>query len=119
MSSRVAILGARCSSNATGFGIRIERQSERESAWNLTWAFALSDSLAQKEGYDHMRLQGEFQFGRSYPGCPHCKSISLFRCSCSRATCWNGESRTVRCPWCGVTGEIGGEVTELHASGDA
>ena len=112
----IMIVVARCSRAKQGLGIRFERQGARQ--WAATWAFALKESTAKREGYDQQRMEGAFGFDPAFPGCPHCGSHGFFVCGCGKVACWNAESRTVTCPWCGATGEVGGEVNNIAAGGD-
>lgn len=116
MERNIVIVTGRCSCSKGGFGIRLERGPDNR--WLATWSFALKESLAKREGYDKAQISGSFSLEPSYPGCPHCQGHGFFKCGCGKVACWNGESRTVTCPWCGQTGELGGEIDSLDAGTD-
>jgi hypothetical protein len=62
-----------------------------------TWAFALKESAAKREGYDRSEIRGTIQLDLSYAGCPHCAKSAVVRCgSCGKVSCWNGETRLER-----------------------
>jgi hypothetical protein len=112
----VVIVIGRCNRSKQGFGIRFERASA--SQWTATWAFPIRDAVAKREGYASSQISGAFAFDSGYPGCPHCQTRGIFKCACGKVACWDGESKTVTCPWCGVRGELSGQVTDLSAGGD-
>lgn len=112
----VVIVLARCSVDRQGFGMRYARLDSR--VWSLTWAFAIKERVASREGYDRTTIRGEFVTSSEYPGCPHCGRGAFFRCGCGRVACWDGESRSVTCPWCGSTGELSGVLSSLEGGGD-
>lgn len=116
MERNIVIVMSRCSRSKGGFGIRLEHQSSNQ--WLATWAFAIKEGIAKKEGYDKSPISGSFALQATYPGCPHCQATGFFKCSCGRVACWNQESRTVTCPWCGQSGELSGELTSLDAGTD-
>ena len=113
---RIVIVMGRCCRAKSGFGVRFERTSAAQ--WNATWAFGIKPEVARKEGYDKSKIDGSFQFDAAYPGCPHCRARSVFQCSCGKISCWNATSRTVTCPWCGITGELSGQIESMEAGGD-
>ena len=112
----VVIVMSRCSSTKQAFGIRFEEKSQ--GRWIADWAFVIKEASAKKEGYDRSEIRGTFGFDRAYPGCPHCHSVSIFKCGCDKVACCDTEQRAVTCPWCGSTGELSGQVEKLHAGGD-
>jgi hypothetical protein len=116
MDRNVVVVMAKCCKTRGGFGIRFERISPRQ--WSATWAFALKEGAAEREGYDRTEVTGAFVFDPLFPGCPHCRSRSFFRCGCGRVSCWSGDGKTVVCPWCSAAGEVSGEVSRLSAGGD-
>jgi hypothetical protein len=117
MSTRnIVIVMARCSRSKQGFGIRLERREG--DAWFATWAFAIKDAAAKREGYEKTRIDGRFWMDSAFPGCPYCSAHGFCGCGCGRLACWDGESRTVACPWCGRTAELTGEITSLDGAGD-
>jgi hypothetical protein len=119
MASRnIAIVVARCCQTAEGFGIRFERLGD--ARWSATWAFALKETAAKREGYDRSEISGVIELDRSYPGCPHCAKSRIVLCgSCTKVSCWNGETRLVTCPWCGNRAELAGTITSLTSKNDA
>jgi hypothetical protein len=112
----IVIAMGRCSQSKQGFGIRFERREANQ--WQATWAFGMKETVAKKEGYEKTEMNGSFAVDEAFPGCPHCAAHSFFRCGCGKLACWNGESRTVTCPWCGRTGELSGEITSLDGGAD-
>jgi hypothetical protein len=113
----IVIVTARCSRSKQCFGIRLERQAAGH--WAATWSFALKESVAKREGYDKFQISGLFSLLADYPGCPHCQGRGFFLCGrCSKVGCWNGEGRSVICPWCGQPGELAGEISSLESGAD-
>lgn len=112
----VVIVIGRCRHSKERFGIRMEREDANH--WVATWAFAVKEAAAKREGYEATHAEGSFGFDQSYPGCPHCSARSIVRCCCGKVACLNGESSVVTCPWCGGSGELGGHVTSLQGGGD-
>jgi len=107
---------ARCNRTKQNFGIRFEEK--QKSQWAADWAFAVKEIYAKKEGYDHNTIAGTFILDSVYPGCPYCHAKGLFKCSCSKVNCWDGEITTVSCSWCGQIGELGGKIEALNAGAD-
>lgn len=117
MERKVVIVLSRCSRSKAAFGMRIERRPN--SVWATTWAFAIKESAAKREGYDKSKIGGSFTTDPDYPGCPHCRAGNFYLCgSCSRVACWDGESHTVTCPWCDRSGQLSGEISSLEAGSD-
>lgn len=112
----VVIIMARCRHSGQGFGIRFEEKSR--SQWVGDWAFPVKEQVAKKEGYDRSEIRGTFSFDEAYPGCPHCGAKDLFKCHCSKVACWDGESRTVVCPWCKAKCRLTEQVRSLRAGND-
>jgi len=112
----IVIAIGRCSRSKQGLGIRFERRGEDQ--WQATWSFAIKETIAKREGYAKTQMTGSFSVAESFPGCPHCSAPSFYRCGCGKLACWNGESRTVTCPWCGQTGELSGAITSLDGGTD-
>ena len=112
----IVIVTGRCSPSKQTFGIRFERRSANE--WGATWAFSIKESVAKKEGYETTKMDGQFIFEDSFPGCPYCSARSFFLCGCGKLACWTGESRRVTCPWCGQPGELSGQITALDGGTD-
>jgi len=117
MERNVVIVLGRCVNSKTGFGMRFERFNPNQ--WTATWAFAVKDAAAKREGYDQTRIAGAFLFDPAFPGCPHCHAKSFWLCRhCHHVACRDGETRSVTCPWCGSKGELSGTVEQLHARDD-
>jgi hypothetical protein len=115
--SRVVVVVARCSRQpGKAFGIRCERSEG--TSWSGTWAFALRESAAEREGYSQS-IEGSLSMDAAYPGCPSCMRGGLAVCgSCGGASCWGGELGEHPCPWCGTRSRVEGEITRLRAGGD-
>ena len=113
---QVVIVMARCSGSKQSFGIRFEEKARGQ--WAADWAFAVKETSASKEGYDRGKVTGNFWFDDGYPGCPYCRVRSIFRCGCGKVACWDGERRTVTCPWCNGAGELRGQIDALTAGTD-
>jgi hypothetical protein len=96
------IVLCKCPHSKEIYGMRIE---ERYNDWVRTWAFKISESQAKHEGYEKVKSSGSLQPTSEYPRCPYCGSISIAQCTCGRLFCWNGESNTAVCPWCGQKGD--------------
>lgn len=112
----VVVVTARCKESQQTFGIRLEQRSEGH--WIADWAFGLREAVARKEGYGPAGITGTFRFADAYPGCPHCRARSIFKCSCEKISCWNGEQRNVVCAWCGATIQLDREIDALTVVGD-
>lgn len=113
----VVIVLGRCRSQGALFGIRFEECGHCH--WIGDWAFAIRERTAKRERYDSGEIAGSFEFSPVYPGCPDCGSKCLFRCSCGKVACWDGESRQVKCPWCKQMGLLEGSVDHLSIDQDA
>ena len=111
----VNIVTSRCSQSGRLFGIRFEKMAE---TWVGTWTFAVSEDRASREGYNRSEIRGAFAFGEKYPGCPHCESVSLFKCKCGKVDCWDRVAKEVQCAWCHARGTIEGKVDRLSGGGD-
>jgi hypothetical protein len=95
---------ARCARNKSLFGIRFEER--QNSAWTGTWAFAIQEESARKEGYTSDRIQGTFDL-KNYPGCPHCGARNFYVCSsCGKLVCLAEIVSHVTCSWCGRSGKL-------------
>ena len=112
----VVIILAKCRSQKSTFGIRIEEK--QPSVWLVDWAFAIQEQRANKEGYDRSEIRGTFGTDPAYPGCPYCRAPGFFKCGCGKVGCWDGESMTVTCPWCRNRIQLGGTIENLSAGGD-
>ena len=112
----VMIVLARCSRKSGAFGIRFEEHVHGH--WEADWAFAIQEKAAKREGYDRGKISGKFGFANAYPGCPHCHARCIFQCACGKAACWDGDSKTVVCPWCEHKIALQGEIESLDAGTD-
>lgn len=113
----VVIIIARCRHSQQSFGIRFEQKEHGK--WIGDWAFTIKETAAQKEGYDRSQITGAFGFDSTYPGCPSCHFKGIYKCGrCNKVACWDGESQTVKCPWCGVVGQLRGKIEKLDAGRD-
>ncbi|HEY9605898.1 MAG TPA: TerY-C metal binding domain-containing protein [Allocoleopsis sp.] len=115
-SPKIVIVLTKCSFAKQSFGIRFEEKLSGQ--WVADWAFAIKESAAKREGYDRSKVAGTFGFDSAYPGCPFCKASGIFKCGCGKVACWDGEHRTVTCPWCGATSTITGQIESLSAGRD-
>lgn len=114
---KVVIVLARCCRSANLYGIRFEEVTRHR--WLADWAFTVREQTARRERFDHGDITGGFGFASEYPGCPHCRHKSVFRCSCGKVACWDSESLKVTCPWCRQTGTLGGTIDRLSVGSDA
>src|SRR4051794_35303984 len=78
----VVVVMGRCSSSRSAFGVRFEEK--RRAQWVADWAFPVKEAAGQREGFDRGDIQGTFTFDPTYPGCPYCKSHSVYRCECGK-----------------------------------
>lgn len=114
--AQVVVVMCRCSKRLEAFGIRFEQQMP--GRWLADWAFAIKETLAEKEGYDHNEIAGAFELDAKYPGCPYCEAQSVYKCgNCGKVACWDGQL-TVTCPACKRTAQIGGQIDRLTAGKD-
>jgi hypothetical protein len=119
MQRNIVIVMSRCSQSKAGFGMRFERGADR--LWRATWAFALKEAVAKREGYEQSQISGLAADWATaeYPGCPHCRAPAFFQCNaCRRTACWDGATRVVTCPSCGEGGELAGQIVSLDAGTD-
>lgn len=95
---------AKCREGRKAFGVRLEKI---ENGWKYDWAFKLNEDRAKKEGYGDTKIVGNIYADPNYPGCPYCKSNSFIVCGgCGKLNCFNDETKSFTCGWCGMTGEI-------------
>jgi hypothetical protein len=113
---KVVIVMACCNRTKQNFGIRFEEN--QKGRWTADWAFAVKETYAKKEGYDHNTIAGTFMFDNVYPGCPYCRAKSIFKCGCGKVNCWNRKITIVTCAWCGQTNELSGRIETLSAGVD-
>ena len=57
---------AKCKKTKKTFGIRMEHKKDR--AWHCTWAFGVSQAVANEEGYTKTRISGKVVLDDEYPG---------------------------------------------------
>lgn len=110
------VVMARCSQSRRGFGMRFEEQGHGH--WITDWAFDTKEMPDRRERCSRGKITGDLKFSADYPGCPHCGAPSIFQCVCGQVACWDGESRTVTCPWCGDTVELRDLIESLSARAD-
>lgn len=111
------VIPAKCSKTGQPYGMTFREMQPGE--WHLYWAFKLDETRLNYEKYENKTIAGNMQFDSSYPGCPHCSSISYVRCGvCKKVACWDNVSQEFHCPWCNSTTPIGGTIAELTASAD-
>lgn len=70
------------------------------------WAFKMSESTSKKEGFDKTRISGNIIDMPEYPGCPHCGADTWYQCSNGHFVCLRPGTTWVKCPKCGVSGEL-------------
>jgi hypothetical protein len=116
-SNSTAIVYCRCARSRRQFAIRFEQKDKGK--WLATWAFSVDKSSEKHATADQNVITGDFDLDSSFPGCPHCHAKSAFGCMCGKLGCWDGEARTVTCPWCSVTGRLDGKVEGLSTQTDA
>jgi hypothetical protein len=114
--SKVVIVMARCTVSKKDYGIRFENHGGGQ--WVGDWAFAIKAETAQREGYDRNSIAGTFQFANAYPGCPSCEAGGIVKCNCQQVACWDTQTKTHKCPWCGLQNRITGTIENLNAGGD-
>ena len=84
------------------YGIRMQKQ---QNVWMMTWAFPIDEGKAVSEGYNEVKLVGNFVPSQKYNGCPFCHTKNFLLCDeCGHVSCYNQEKYAV-CQWCGNTGE--------------
>jgi len=99
-----SVMLAKCSKQNRMFAIRLEK---RKNDWVSTWAFAIDEEKAKREGFDRTKITGSLRAVDRYPGCPCCGDNYLTQCGrCGKVSCDKGNSKMFHCPWCGNQGEI-------------
>ncbi len=116
---RATVILQKCAYTRKTFGIRVQEMEDGE--WYKTWAFPIDEASANREGYDKTRINSMLPALPDYPGCPYCGSKGIFydhNCG-GRISCYNGEE-AVTCPWCNVTYNELGAMTEkaIFTGGD-
>lgn len=115
----MAVIAARCTKTRQLFGVSYKQVVPGE--WLAYWAFPLSETTSQKEGYDQTILSGITKFDPKYPGCPHCGSTGHIQCgNCKHLSCWNPSITFFVCPWCGSSSSSfgSGGIRDLSGSND-
>lgn len=98
------VVMAWCQQSRKPFGITAEI---RNREIDFKWAFKMSESTSSKEGFDRTRVSGNIFTTADYPGCPHCGAKSWYQCSNGHFVCMeSGKTGWVKCPKCGVEGEL-------------
>lgn len=98
-----SVIVAKCAKCKQMFGITMERIN---GVWHCVWAFKLSESSANAEGYGDELVSGTMTLDPEYPGCPYCGNDGWMKCgACEKVTCY-GEDGTgmATCAWCGNSG---------------
>jgi len=94
------IVSAKCSKTTHSFCIRFQN---RENNYLADWAYVLKGENAHEDVNE--KTSGNFNLSPDYPGCPHCRANSFFRCGCGELCCWSGASQET-CPTCKVCASI-------------
>jgi hypothetical protein len=55
------------------YGVRVE-QTDSE-CWTATWAFAIKEEVARREGYTSTGFPQNLAYAADYPGCPYCEKM--------------------------------------------
>lgn len=113
---KVVIVMARCNRTKQNFGIRFEETEKGQ--WTANWAFAVKETYAKKEGYDHNTISGTLTFDSAYSGCPYCSAKGIFKSSCGKVNCWDEKRKIIMCAWCGQTDKLSGKIEALDAGVD-
>ena len=93
------VILAKCNKSKQSFAIRAQKN---ENTWLFTWAFNISDKIANNEGYSQNKISGQIGFSIEYPGCPHCGAMGFFQCGrCNKIVCMVGNEKKSSCPHCG------------------
>jgi hypothetical protein len=73
--------------------------------WELTSATRHDTAAAPPPG-SIASIEGDFQIGADYAGCPRCGADGYVKCGqCEQLSCWKlGTAYT--CGWCGARGEV-------------
>jgi hypothetical protein len=95
---------SRCGSTGKLFATRVER---RGGEWVRTWAFPISEEVAKSEGFDQVKLSGNFPCDDDFKGCPYCGNIGFVHCgACEKITCYDGRAEIFTCQWCKNSGNL-------------
>ena len=110
------IVTARCRASKRTFGIRFEKHASNH--WVGTWAFPVLERNTGKAVQDRLGIAGTISLADSYRGCPHCESSQLLKCECGGVACWDGDTKSVICPWCETAGVVEGIFERLEGGED-
>lgn len=103
ISKHAFVLLATCCETKKIYGITVDKTSMGHS---LIWAFPLTKKQALHEGFESTSIYGNIEIDINYPGCPYCGSKQFYVCNnCKSIVCYHGEKQ-VKCPTCGLHGEI-------------
>ncbi len=104
---------ARCSKTKKPYGIRFREKKNHPGKWVARWVDVIREESAKQGGYEPTDVPGKFSLHAEYK-CPHCGAGSIFQCGCKFVlSCWDGVTNPVTCPWCGITGELGGRIQKV------
>ena len=85
MTMKASVILIRCSRNKSVFGARTQQMNDDD--WWRTWAFAIDEDRAKREGYDLETVKGNLYCTDEYPGCPYCGTKSFVQCNkCGKLT---------------------------------
>jgi len=99
MKKAVVIL-CKCPESGKTIGIRTEQAAP--SVWAMTWAFAINEDSAGREGYADTVIDGSFGAAEEFNGCVYCKSQGFNLCpACGKVFCNVTIGGQLICPWCG------------------
>jgi DNA-directed RNA polymerase subunit RPC12/RpoP len=98
----VVFVPARCTASKEPFVIRFERRGINE--WHAESAAAVDERRLRNPSFQDSQISGSLKIGAEYR-CPHCRAGSIWvDSSCGdKISCWNGNQRSVVCPWCGTS----------------
>jgi hypothetical protein len=116
---RVEVITAQCGLHRKLYGMRA--QEDRPGRWLFTWAFPLRAESAAREGYLETEIVGGMALDARWPGCPHCRKSSFFKClRCGGITCYDPAAMSSECSWCGSKGGRPEETLDrMRSRGDA
>jgi len=104
----------KCSDRGTDLTAVFDR---RDASWYLVEAIVSDGDGEAAPG--HLNVDGDFQIGAEYGGCPGCGLPSFFRCSCGNLMCFAGGTGAYACAWCGEKGDASPGVRNVQAADSA
>ena len=104
----------KCSDRGTDLIAVFDR---RDESWYLVEAIVSDGGGEAAPG--HLNVDGDFQIGSEYGGCPGCGLPSFFRCSCGNLMCFAGGTGAYACAWCGEQGNASPGVRNVQAADSA